>query len=364
MDILDNISGIEKHLVMKATQARIPISAAFELTPCCNLQCKMCFISMKPETVKLNGGLKDMDFWLRIARELKDLGTLFILLTGGEPMIYPHFRELYRELKKMGFIITLNTNGTCITENIAIMFSEYPPRRVNVTLYGAGSDTYRKLCGRESGFEQCMNGIRLLHRYGIDTKMNVSVVKENMHEFDEILSVADSFGIPVEVNTYMYPFSHQLRGECGATDARLDSETCAKYDLRYWKHKYKEDFISVMKETLSNVDKAKPFDGDIAIYCRAGRSSAWINWRGMMTPCVMMEEPCADLERNSSGEAWQEIVKQVSGLPVYDDCRGCKLKGLCQVCYASASLEKKCNGNLSFLCKITKTEYEMIKKLV
>ena len=44
----------------------------------------------------------------------KTWGTLFILLTGGEPMLYPHFKELYTRLREMGFILTLNTNGTLI----------------------------------------------------------------------------------------------------------------------------------------------------------------------------------------------------------------------------------------------------------
>lgn len=56
MDSLDDITGIEKYLVLKATQARTPISASFELTPCCNLQCNMCFISMKHTEVKEHGG--------------------------------------------------------------------------------------------------------------------------------------------------------------------------------------------------------------------------------------------------------------------------------------------------------------------
>ena len=90
MDSLDDITGVEKYLVLKATQARTPISTSFELTPCCNLQCDMCFIHMKPAEMNTHGGLKDLDFWLKLAQELKEMGTLFILLTGGgENGAYP-----------------------------------------------------------------------------------------------------------------------------------------------------------------------------------------------------------------------------------------------------------------------------------
>lgn len=364
MDLPEDITGVEKHLVLKANKARIPISASFELTPCCNLQCDMCFIEMKASEAKAYGGLKKLDFWLRLAQELKEMGTLFILLTGGEPLLYPHFKELYQTLKKMGFIITLNTNGTCITEDVARMFSKYPPRRVNVTLYGASKDTYRRLCHHAEGFEQCMRGISLLCTYGIDTKLNVSVVKENKHEFDEILAIGDRFGIPSEVNTYMFPCSRSYHKGMGVTEARLEAEEGGKYDALYQKHKYGADFHEVVSATLREAEEAAPYQNEIVITCRAGKSSAWINWQGKMTPCVLMEYPAVNLEEVSAKEAWNSLEEMITKLPTHSDCKGCKLWKLCQVCYASVSLEKQHNGNVSYLCRFTQCEYDFLKQLI
>lgn len=364
MDSLDDITGVEKYLVLKATQARTPISASFELTPCCNLQCDMCFIRMKATEVKEHGGLKDLDFWLRLAQELKEMGTLFILLTGGEPLLYPHFKELYQELKKMGFIITLNTNGTCITEEIAQLFHTYRPRRVNVTLYGASRETYEKLCHRADGFDQCMNGIRLLRQYNIDTKLNVSVVKENKHEFDEILAIGDRFGIPSEVNSYMFPCSRTTRNGMGAIDARLTAEEGGRYDALYQKHKHSSEFKEVIAATLKEAEEATPYQNEVVITCRAGKSSAWINWQGRMTPCVMMEYPAISLEEISAKKAWKNLEEMMKELPAHSDCKGCKLWKLCQACYASVSLEKEHNGNVSYLCRFTQCEYDFLKQLI
>lgn len=364
MDSLDDITGVEKYLVLKATQARIPISASFELTPCCNLQCNMCFISMKHTEVKEHGGLKTLDFWLKLAQELKEMGTLFILLTGGEPLLYPHFKEVYQELKKMGFIITLNTNGTCITEEIVQLFHAYRPRRVNVTLYGASRETYEKLCHRADGFEQCINGIRLLRQYDIDTKLNVSVVKENKHEFDEILAIGDRFGIPSEVNSYMFPCSRTTRKGVGAIDARLDAEEGGRYDALYQKHKHGSEFDEVIAATLKVAEEAAPYQNEVVITCRAGKSSAWINWQGKMTPCVMMEYPAVNLDEVSVKEAWKNLGEMIKGLPAHSDCKGCSLWKLCQACYASVSLEKEHNGNVSYLCRFTQCEYDFLKQLI
>lgn len=46
------------------------------------------------------------------------------------------------------------------------------------------------------------------------------------------------------------------------------------------------------------------------------------------------------------------------------NCKGCKLWKLCQVCYASVSLEKQHNGNVSYLCRFTQCEYDFLKQLI
>lgn len=127
---------LEKILVEKANAAKIPLTANFELTPLCTLDCDMCFIHLRQSDVNQFGGLRSFEEWLSLARQLKQMGTLFILLTGGEPMMYPYFQELYTELRKMGFILTINTNGTLIDNEICQMFTNLKPRRVNITLYG------------------------------------------------------------------------------------------------------------------------------------------------------------------------------------------------------------------------------------
>lgn len=48
------------------------------------------------------------------AEQAKAKGLLFLLLTGGEPFLYPEFRTLYARLKAMGLIVSVNTNSTLL----------------------------------------------------------------------------------------------------------------------------------------------------------------------------------------------------------------------------------------------------------
>ncbi|WP_368351055.1 radical SAM protein, partial [Phocaeicola dorei] len=119
----------------------------------------MCFIRTERSVVERHGGLSPLQQWLDWAEQLQDMGTLFILLTGGEPMLYPHFKELYTRLREMGFILTLNTNGTLIDNEMVRILQTHKPRRINVTLYGDSRETYGRLCHNPQGYTLCMEAL-------------------------------------------------------------------------------------------------------------------------------------------------------------------------------------------------------------
>ena len=147
-------------------------------------------------------------------------------ITGGEPMLHPEFHRIYTTLRSMGFIITLNTNGTMITEEMCRDTFREKPRRVNVTLYGNSADTYGRLCHNREGYERTVSALRLLRKYDIDTKLNLSMVRENNDDYDDIMALADELGIPVVSNSYMFPVQRTL---CRRHLAELQSRT--KFDV-------------------------------------------------------------------------------------------------------------------------------------
>ena len=133
MHPMEDASSVERMLLNKAYKAKVPVNATIELTPLCNMSCKMCYVHLHPDEVKMQGGLHSVSEWLQIAEEMKRAGVLFVLLTGGEPLSYPGFKELYTKMHKMGLILTINTNGTLLNEEWADFFSYLKPRRINIT---------------------------------------------------------------------------------------------------------------------------------------------------------------------------------------------------------------------------------------
>lgn len=156
MNYMDDASTFERSLLQKARQKHIPVTGALELLPLCNMNCDMCYVRLSRSEMERQGRLRTVEEWVRLAEQMQKAGTVFLLLTGGEPLLFPDFKTLYRRLRNLGMILTINTNGTLLDEAWADFFATYPPRRINITLYGADAASYDRLCHFPQGFDQTL----------------------------------------------------------------------------------------------------------------------------------------------------------------------------------------------------------------
>ena len=179
---------LTKYLYRKASITKTPLSASFELTPLCNMACRMCYVRMDKKTQESIAPLRSCDEWMDIAKQAREHGLLYILLTGGEPFTHPEFREILSGLHKEGFIVSVNSNGTLIDEQTIVWLKETPPVRVNITLYGASNETYFRLCGKPDGFTRVSKAISLLREAGITVKINLSLTPYNADDLEGIFA--------------------------------------------------------------------------------------------------------------------------------------------------------------------------------
>jgi len=70
---------------------------------------------------------------IRLLDELVAAGCLWVLYTGGEIFGRKDFVDIYQAAKSRGFLVTLFTNGTLITPQIADMLAEWRPFAIEIT---------------------------------------------------------------------------------------------------------------------------------------------------------------------------------------------------------------------------------------
>ena len=189
------MASIKDRLYKQATKERVPLTGAFELSPLCNFSCRMCYVRRTAEEARNQGGVRTLEFWLDVARQAKEAGTIFPLLTGGETFLYPHIRELYEAMCEMGMQVSINSNGSCITEEVIEWLQETPPTRVNITLYGGSNESYGRLCGDQHGFDKVRRGVELLAENGIRFQFNCSLTPDNAADLEKMSEFANKYGL-------------------------------------------------------------------------------------------------------------------------------------------------------------------------
>ena len=334
---------IIEHMHRRAVAQGIPLSGTFELTPLCSMACKMCYVRMSPEELAATGKrLRTADEWLALAREAKEQGMLLLLLTGGEPFLYPEFRRLYTELRQMGFVISINSNATLITEETVAWLKENPPQRINITLYGASDATYARLCSHPTGFTQVTRAIELLRDAGISVKLNCSVTPENVSDLEDIIAYSDEHKLVLQATSYMFP---PLRrdAESVGRNARFAAEECARTEVKIRRLQYGAENL---REYCKAIESHQPVDTPLCadcegegLQCRAGKSAFWVTWDGRMTPCGMVNEPAVFPFGQGFADAWQSLRAQTAALHLPPECAGCDAKHYCHTCAAMCYTE-------------------------
>ena len=354
--------GYEKYLFERAYDTHTPISGTFELLPTCNMDCRMCYIRISPEEMRRQGRMLSAGEWLRIGRQAGEAGALFILLTGGEPLLHPEFREIYKGLRALGMCVTVNTNGTLIDEEWAEFFGRHKPRRINITLYGADDSAYEKLCHYPGGFSKTIRAIRLLRQYGVDVKINGSVTKYNHKDMEAIYRIGRELEIPVHMDTYMLPGIRE-RGLPFQQQARLMPEDAAAAEIYTRKMEMEpEAFLRYMHRILMQTEQKNVTYGD-KLACLAGNYSFAIGWRGEMRPCVTFEKPAVSVFEKGFEAAWQEVSQKAGEIQVSKTCVTCPLRPACKTCPAAAWLETgKYDGVPEYLCRYAKEQVRLMRE--
>lgn len=349
---------ITEYLHTKAARLGIPLNGTFEVTPLCNMNCRMCYVRMDREQQEAIAPLRTAEEWLELGRTAKERGMTYLLLTGGEPFLRPDFRQIMQGLHRMGFVLSINSNGTMIDEKTVEWLKETPPIRINITLYGASDETYGRLCRNPQGFTQVTKAIRLLKEAGILVKLNCSVTPYNAEDLEQIFAFAEKEELVVQATSYMFPPLRRDASKVGWND-RFSAEESAIQEAwinvyqngreAYLKHMESEEMASLsgdIEEDCMPVDEEFPGNGDSEkkegerIRCRAGKCSFWVTWDGRFLPCGMLPgENALNVYEAGFDAAWEQAKAEAAAIRLPARCSTCSLKDKCRACAAMVYTE-------------------------
>lgn len=317
---------VRTYLNFRAREKDIPISGNFELTPLCNLDCKMCYVHLSKAQMQ-GAELLSNRVWKDLIKQSVDAGMMYARLTGGECLTYPGFKEIYSYLRDLGIETVILSNGILMDDDIVSFLKENLPAAVQITLYGAGEDAYERVTGHRV-FSVVLENIKRLQNARIPLSVAVTP-NAFMTDGEEVVRLLHSMGLQFRINSgLMSPRKETGRKK---TDAALEEY------VRMVKTK-----ISLCGETelLECDESSLPDPGGmsdeaaVGVRCGAGRNCFSISWRGEMRPCNTFPDISADVLSLGFNESWKYINSKVKSFPLPAECSGCRYRNSCKHCVA------------------------------
>ena len=332
-------------LVGRIRDRRVPLSGTMELTERCNLDCAHCFINRPPDDEKARTEELSTGQVCDMLDQIADAGCLSLLLTGGEPLLRPDFLEIYDYAKRKGFLITLFTNGTLVTPEIADHLHEWPPFLVEVTLYGRTPETYERVTRVPGSYERCMRGIELLKEPDIPLGLKMVLMTLNRHEFEAVRQYARELTGDFRYDAMLKP---RFDGTRDVLSVRLTPAEVVEFDLA--DDRSEASFVDMAQRVREG-----SYVNDHLYICGAGLHSFHIDAYGQLSPCILARYLRYDLVAGSFQEGWQDFLAGVRAQTVSREfrCRTCDWRAICGSCPAFAQLE---NGDpetaVDFACRV------------
>ncbi|MEA2336361.1 MAG: hypothetical protein QOE82_368 [Thermoanaerobaculia bacterium] len=340
----------------RAEPMRVPVNGTIEVTNRCPLECQHCYNNLPMSDFVARARELTLDEHKRLLDELADLGCLWLLYSGGEIFARRDFLDIYAYAKRKGFLITLFTNGTMITEKIADFLADLRPFTIEITLYGGTKETYEKLTGIPGSYDKCLRGIDLLLERNLPLKLKTVALSINKHEIPLMRQMAEERGVEFTFDAMINP-----RIDCSSSPlaVRLKPSEIVELDLDA------PDRISEWKRLARDHSPAPYVEGAARqIYeCGGGINSWAIDPYGDLSICVLSHVDRYNVRDGNFREGWEDYLLAVRRREVTrpTKCLGCGIKSMCGMCAANGELE---NGDaespVDFLCQVAHLRAETL----
>lgn len=346
-----------------------PISFDLEVTARCNNNCRHCYINLLEGDKNARSQELSLDEIIRISEEAVSMGAVWCLITGGEPLLRRDFSDIYISLKRLGLLVSIFTNACLIKKEHIKLFRRYPPRAIEVSVYGLTEETYERVTRTPGSFRAFINGLNLLFDSGINVRLKSMALKSNVSELPEIAEFCRSR----TMDFYRFDpmlhlrFDGDMRRNKEIEAERLSADAVAALE------RGDEERFSALKNNCNHFVMKGNYENNCGhlFRCGAGTSNFAVSYNGLFRLCSSLWHPeCVyDLRKGRLQEAWNDLVPATrrmhsSNNEFLEKCSKCALINLCSWCPAHAFLEKgKMDAWVEYFCKIAHARAEQISEV-
>ena len=319
---------MRRFMEYKARMKAVPLRGTFELTPLCNLDCKMCYVHLtRRQLTRQLGSMLTGKQWCDIIRQAVEMGMMEATLTGGEALLHPDFDEILLFMEENHVGVNLKTNGLLLTEERVAFLKLHHLSSVQITLYGSDDETYEQVSGRRC-FATVRDAIERVRNAGIPLEVIVTPNRYGWGNLEKLVRFVDSLGVQYSVN----PGLIKPLEETGRSDDDHDLTLDQYIQLNKLMAELKG--ATLIPQCMEDIPRT---GGTVServegMQCAAGRSVFSVTWSGRIHACRMLEKISLDGLSIPFAEAWQKINEAVKVYPFPRECVGCEFAMVCPLC--------------------------------
>ena len=296
----------------------------WHVTQACDLHCKHCYDRSTISPLTLEQGITILDQFREFVLDRRVHGQ--VTFTGGNPLLYAHFEELYKEAAKRNFTIAILGNPTT-WEVIESLQKIQPLSFYQVSLEGLQehNDSIRG----EGHFQRIMEFLEILDDLSIYSMVMLTLTRENM---GQILELAEILRDKVD----LFTFNRLSQTGEGAALATAEKDAYQKF-LEEYLEAAKSNPIMALKDNLINIVKEEQreglFGGCTGYGCGAAFNFCSLLPNGDMHACRKFQSPIGNVLESSILELYKSEAAERYRLGP-QECRGCKIRPVCGGCQA------------------------------
>jgi radical SAM protein with 4Fe4S-binding SPASM domain len=270
------------------------------ITNKCNLRCPYCYIVTNRHGITglSHKTLQEPTFQEIINNidELYDLGTRYVCLLGGEPLIREDLPEIVAHIKKKNMLVGLNSNGVLLSQHLDVL------KEVNrLTISLEGDEEMHDQDRGEGSYQEILKNIRICGENGINKiGIQMTVTGTTRDSWEHVVCLAKDIGATVLITEISNRPGEEAELE------NLSKEETASLWSRIYDLKKQGYPIENTYEAISNVIKYNDYIGPFNIIesykklpeklrefvkankCSQGRYNAFLDTDGTVYPCVSM----------------------------------------------------------------------------
>ena len=316
---------LEKHFKDKPHLSSFQI----ELTSKCNERCVHCYIPHKFKLYNITDEL-----YYSTLEQLSKMNVLSVTLSGGEPMMHPHFKEFLKAAKKYDFYVNILSNLTLLDDETIQIMKEGNVASVQVSLYSMIPEHHDAITKLSGSFEKTKAAILKLIENDLPLHVSCPTMKGNKDDYGDVLNWCHEHKIRAQTDYIMMAqYNHEtenLANRLSVEEAGNVIKNIMKDDVEYQNAILAPDFIQHCNENQFNPERR---------LCGVGISSCCMVANGNVYPCAGWQKMVlGNLNENSLQDIWDnsEKIKWLRGLKMKDlgngECCKCDKAAFCAPC--------------------------------